>query len=150
MQVLSRNTSSRISGNTIGEEHSGKSSKSRFRRMKEAHDEAKNRLFIAAAENGIVDILDWHVQSSAAEAAHTPVSQEETARLHEQIEQILAKEKEDRHRCFHEGLTTGWKMPKPAVMKGERPTVKLTPASPSGPPVTLTPASSSGPSVEAW
>ena len=38
---------------TLGDEHSGQQSMLRYRRMKEYHDEAKNRIFIAAAENGL-------------------------------------------------------------------------------------------------
>ena len=94
----------------------------------------------------MIERLGWHVQASAAEAQYKPVSQEETARLHERTVHILEKDKGERHTSFHEGLTAGWQMPRPVVQRGERPPVTLTPASPSG-----AAASSSGPvSFEPW
>ena len=46
---------------TLGDEYTGKNSKARFKNMKECHDEAKNRIFVAAAEHGLLSRLGHHL-----------------------------------------------------------------------------------------
>ena len=102
---------------TLGDEYTGKNSRARYKRMKEAHDDAKARLFTAAAAHGLLSRLDKHIMSSAEKAQYSRTSPEETARLREKIAELLKQEKEDRF--FHSQLNPvqGWQVPQPMVMK---------------------------------
>ena len=99
--------------------------------MKESHDEAKNRILLAAAEHGMTQRLDQHIGLSVHEAQFTSKSPADNARLHERIAEALKRERAEMNAYFHEHPTIGWQMPQPMAMKGERPPVKLTPAASS-------------------
>ena len=99
--------------------------------MKEAHDDAKNRIFVAAAAHGMVTRLGQHISQSAAEAEHKRASPAEAVALRAKIAELLAQERDVRQNYFYHHPTSGWHMPKPMVQIGQRPPVTLTPSSSS-------------------
>ena len=115
----------------MGDEFTGKSSRARFQRMKEAHGDAKNRIFVAAAAHGMVTRLGQHIGQSAAEAEHQRSSPAEAVVLRAKIAELMEQERDEKQNYFYHHPTPGWRMPKPLVQIGQRPPVTLTPASSS-------------------
>ena len=64
--------------------------------MKNFNDEAKNRIFLAAAENGLLSHLGDEMMDSAKKRGEKRVSLEETVRLRAEIASILECEKDER------------------------------------------------------
>ena len=96
---------------TLGDENTGRSSVARYKKMKDYHDEAKNRIFIAATENNLVRRLDQHMLDSAVSAQYTQASLAEAARFREKIKEILQREKEERHSSLQGRPLPAWTAP---------------------------------------
>ena len=85
--------------------------------MKEAHDDAKNRIFLAASAHDLVTTkrLQHHITESAEEAQRTRLTMEEQARFREKVAKMLETEKQERFSSHKAYPAAGWKMPQPMV-----------------------------------
>ena len=122
----------------LGDEYSGRSSKARYRKMKESHDLAKNRLFTAAAATGMTKRLGEHIKDSAEEAQYKRASPAAAAALREKIAEILAREKQERFSHYHGLPTSKEQRTQPVALTDMRPAAKHTPASSSTEPLSRT------------
>ena len=81
--------------------------------MKEMHDNAKNRIVLAAAANNMVTRLGQHIGQSATEAKRKQTSPAEAAAFRARVTELIAEERKSQHASFSANITPGWKMPKP-------------------------------------
>ena len=97
--------------------------------MKESHDDAKKRIFLAASAHDLVTTkrLQHHIKESAEEAQHTRLTMEEQARFREKVAKMLEIEKQERFSSHKAYPAAGWTMPHPMVWS----TPVTTPAAPS-------------------